>query len=38
MNLIKKIITYFKKRKVDKIYKKKLEELRRRDPFTYKNH
>ena len=29
---------YLKKRKVDKIYKKKLEELRRRDPFTYKNH
>lgn len=29
---------YLKKRKVDKIYKKKLEELRKRDPFTYKNH
>jgi len=38
MNLIKKIITYFKNRKRDKLYKKKLEELRKRDPFIYKNH
>ena len=38
MNLIKKITTYFKNRKRDKLYKKKLEELRKRDPFTYKNH
>ncbi len=38
MNLIKKIITYFKNRKREKIYKKKLEELRKRDPFIYKNH
>jgi len=38
MNIIKIIKMYLKKRKVDKIYKKKLEELRRRDPFTYKNH
>ena len=38
MNLIKKIITYFKNRKREKIYKKKLEELRKRDHFIYKNH
>jgi len=38
MNIIKIIKMYLKKRKVDKIYKKKLEELRKRDPFTYKNH
>lgn len=38
MSLIKKIITYFKNRKQNKIYKKKLEELRKRDPFIYKNH
>ena len=38
MNLIKKIITYFKNRKRNRIYKKKLEELRKRDPFIYKNH
>ena len=38
MNLINKIITYFKNRKREKIYKKKLEELRKRDPFIYKNH
>ncbi len=38
MNIIKTIKMYLKKRKLDKIYKKKLEELRKRDPFTYKNH
>jgi hypothetical protein len=38
MNIIKKIQLYFKKRKQEKIYKKKLEELRKRDPFIYKNH
>jgi len=38
MNIIKIITAYFKKRKLDTIYKKKLEELRKRDPFTYKNH
>ena len=38
MNLIKKIKEYFRKRKQDKIFKKRLEELRKRDPFTYKNH
>jgi hypothetical protein len=38
MNIIKKIKEYFHKRKQDKIYKKRLEELRKRDPFIYKNH
>jgi hypothetical protein len=38
MKIVKIIKTYLKKRKLDKIYKKKLEELRKRDPFTYKNH
>ena len=42
MNLIKKIISYFKNKKEEKrrkeIYTKKLEELRKRDPFVYKNH
>ena len=38
MNLFKIIKNYFNKRKQEKIYKKKLEELRRRDPFIYKNN
>ena len=38
MNIVKIIKLYLKKRKLDKVYKKKLEELRKRDPFTYKNH
>jgi hypothetical protein len=42
MNPIKKIISYFKDKKEEKkreeLYKKKLEELRKRDPFVYKNH
>ena len=38
MNIIKIIKMYLKKRKLEKVYKKKLEELRKRDPFTYKNH
>ena len=42
MNLIKKIISYFKDKKEEKkrkeLYRKKLEELRKRDPFVYKNH
>jgi|TARA_B100000212_G_scaffold224190_1_gene170162 hypothetical protein len=41
MNLLKKIIHFFKKRREEKeklkLYKKKLEELRKRDPFIYKN-
>jgi len=38
MWLIKKIKDFFKKRKLEKQYKKRLEELRKRDPFIYKNH
>jgi hypothetical protein len=38
MNIITTIKMYLKKRKLDKVYKKKLAELRKRDPFTYKNH
>lgn len=38
MKIIKKILNYFKERKQRKLYKKKLEELRKRDPFIYKNH
>ena len=38
MKLIRIIRDYFKKRKQEKLYKKKLEELRKRDPFIYKNH
>lgn len=29
--------TWLEKRRLDRIYKKKLEELRKRDPFIYKN-
>ena len=29
---------YLEKKEREKIYKKKLEELRKRDPFIYKNH
>ena len=38
MNIVKKILNFFKERKQRKLYKKKLEELRKRDPFIYKNH
>jgi len=38
MKLIRIIQDYFKKRKQEKLYKKKLEELRKRDPFIYKNN
>ena len=38
--MIKRIINYFKKKyqdyKLNKLYKKKIEELRKRDPFVYK--
>lgn len=37
-NPFKILKNYLKKRKEDKIYKKKLAELRKRDPFIYKNH
>jgi hypothetical protein len=36
--IIKIIQDWFKKRKLEKQYKKRLEELRKRDPFIYKNH
>ena len=36
--MIRKILDYFERKKQEKIYKKKLEELRKRDPFIYKNH
>ena len=38
MNVVKKILNFFKERKQRKLYKKKLEELRKRDPFIYRNH
>jgi len=42
MNYIKKIFllpyNWYKRRQLKKQYKKKLEELRKRDPFIYKNH
>ena len=38
LGIIKKIKEYLHRRKQEKIYKKKLEELRKRDPFIYKNH
>lgn len=38
LSIIRKIKSYFDKRKQEKIFKKKLEELRKRDPFIYKNH
>lgn len=38
MTFIKKIRLYFENKRKEKIYKKKLEELRKRDPFIYKNH
>lgn len=34
----KQIKNYFIRKKQEKLYKKKLEELRKRDPFIYKNH
>jgi hypothetical protein len=42
MKLFKKILDFFNKKRNKKkqaeLYKKKLEELRKRDPFVYKNH
>ena len=42
MKFLKKILDLFNKKRNKKkqmeIYKKKLEELRKRDPFVYKNH
>jgi hypothetical protein len=36
-NFIKSIIKKFKKWKKDREFKKKLEEIRKRDPFIYKH-
>lgn len=36
--IIKIIQDWFKRRRLEKQYKKRLEELRKRDPFIYKNH
>ena len=36
--IVKIIQDWFKRRKLEKQYKKRLEELRKRDPFVYKNH
>tara|TARA_B110000285_G_C14688746_1_gene408063 strand:- start:488 stop:598 length:111 start_codon:yes stop_codon:yes gene_type:complete len=35
--MIKKIQDKIKNWKKEKVYKKKIEELKKRDPFTYKN-
>ena len=37
MKLLKYIKAYFAKRKKEKEFKAKLAELRKRDPFNYKN-
>tara|TARA_R110000764_G_scaffold38788_11_gene86316 strand:+ start:51 stop:167 length:117 start_codon:yes stop_codon:yes gene_type:complete len=37
MNLIQKIKAYFAKRKREKEFKKRIAEIRKRDPFNYKN-
>jgi hypothetical protein len=38
--MVKKIINYFKKKyenyRLNKLYKKKIKELKKRDPFVYK--
>ncbi len=36
-NIIDKIKRYLKKRKIEKLYKKRLKELKKRDPFIYKH-
>jgi len=36
--LFGRIIRWRETKKMEKIYKKRLEELRKRDPFVYKNH
>jgi hypothetical protein len=36
-NLIEKIKLFFIRRRVEKMYKKRIEELRKRDPFIYKH-
>lgn len=37
MNLIQKIKKYFKRKREEREYKKKIKELSKKDPFTYKN-
>lgn len=37
MNIVRKIKEFFRKRKQEREFKKKLKELRKRDPFVYKN-
>lgn len=37
MNLIQKIKAYFTNRKREKNFKKRIAEMKKRDPFTYKN-
>ena len=36
--LFGRLIKFQERKKKEKIYKQKLEELRKRDPFIYKNH
>jgi hypothetical protein len=35
--LINNINDYYKRKRIEKLYKKKVEELRKRDPFIYKH-
>jgi hypothetical protein len=35
MGILEKIKSWLKRRKEEKLYKKRLEELRKRDPFVY---
>lgn len=37
MNIVRKVKEFFRKRKQEREFKRKLEELRKRDPFVYKN-
>jgi len=37
MNIVRKVKEFFRKRKQEREFKKKLKELRKRDPFVYKN-
>jgi ribosomal protein S15P/S13E len=34
---IKKIVDYYKRKRIEKLYKKRIEELKKRDPFIYKH-
>jgi hypothetical protein len=36
-NIIEKVKLFFIRRKVEKLYKKRIKELRKRDPFIYKH-